>query len=78
MVVTSNTELLGLRVVQELYDRTEYGTVSDPDTTSKNLGKSQKKKQRGQRRKPESALENERKDKELDAVSDEFSIAQGQ
>lgn len=57
---------------------TEYGTVTDPDTKPKNLGKSQKKKQRRQRRKAESALEKERKDKELNAVLNEFSFAQGQ
>jgi hypothetical protein len=52
--------------------------VTDPDTKPKNLGKSQKKKQRRQRRKAESALEKERKDKELNAVLNEFSFAQGQ
>jgi hypothetical protein len=57
---------------------TEYGTVTDPDTKPKNLGKSQKKKQRRQRRKAESSLEKERKDKELNAVLNEFSFAQVQ
>jgi hypothetical protein len=45
---------------------TEYGTVTDPDTKPKNLGKSQ------------NALEKERKDKKLNAVLNEFSFAQGQ
>ena len=59
------------------YGTTEHGTVSDPDTKPKNLGKSKKKKQRQQRRKAEIALEKGRKDKELNGVLDEFSIARG-